>query len=81
MPSLEEMNVDISDVSFKPFTEIAFIMKGAQAVIGTPLSIADFTELWNSKKRKLKIPTGKDSYAYIVKRRVDFYHISPIKNK
>lgn len=81
MPSLEEMNVDISDVSFKPVTEIAFIMKGAQAVIGTPLSIADFTELWNSKKRKLKIPTGKDSYAYIVKRPVDFYHISPIKNK
>lgn len=79
MPTLEEMNVDLEDISFKPVTEIAFIMKGAQAVIGTPLSITDFTELWNSKKRKLKIPTGKDSYAYIVKKRVDFYHISPIK--
>ena len=80
MPTLEEMNVDLEDISFKPVTEIAFIMKGAQAVIGTPLSIADFTELWNSKKRKLKIPTGKDSYAYIVKKRVDFYDHSPIKN-
>lgn len=78
MPTLEEMNVNLDDVSFKPITEIAFIMKGAQAVIGTPLSIADFTALWNSKKRKLKIPTGRDSYAHIVKRRVDFYHASPI---
>lgn len=80
MATLEEMNVDLEGISFKPVTEIALIMKGAQIVIGTPLSIADFTELWNSKKRKLKIPTGKDSHAYIVKRRVDFYHISPAKN-
>lgn len=36
MATLEEMNVDLEDVSFKPVTEIAFIMKGAQAVIGTP---------------------------------------------
>ncbi len=80
MATLEDMNVDLSDVSFKPITEIALIAKGAQIVIGTPLAISDFTELWNSKKRKLKIPTGKDSYVYIVKRRVDFYHISPVKN-
>lgn len=80
MATLEDMNVDLSDVSFKPITEIALIAKGAQIVIDTPLAISDFTELWNSKKRKLKIPTGKDSYVYIVKRRVDFYHISPIKN-
>lgn len=79
MATLEEMNVNIDDVSFKPVTEIALIMKGAQIVIGTPLSIADFTTLWNSKRRKLKIPTGKDSHAYIVKRRVDFYHIAPAK--
>ena len=78
MAILEEMNVDLDDVSFKPITEIALIARGAQIVIGTPLSIADFTELWNSKRKKLKIPTGKDSYAYIVKAHVDFYHISPI---
>ncbi len=78
MATLEEMNVDLDDVPFKPITEIALISRGAQIVIGTPLSIADFPELWNSKRRKLKVPTGKDSYAYIVKRRVDFYHISPI---
>lgn len=77
-PTLEEMNVNVDDVSFKPITEVALITKGAQIVIGTPLSIADFTALWNSRRRKLKVPTGKDSYAYIVKRRVDFYHISPI---
>lgn len=79
MPTLEEMNVDLDDVSFQPITEIALIMRGAHITIGTSLSVADFTELWNSKKRKLKVPTGKDTYAYIVKRRVDFYHIAPIK--
>ncbi len=80
MATLEDMNVDLSDVSFKPITEIALIAKGAQIVIGTPLTISDFTELWNSNNGKLKIPPGNDSYVYIVKRRVDFYHISPIKN-
>ena len=59
MATLEEMNVDLEDVSFKPVTEIAFIMKGAQAVIGTPLSIADFTALWDSKKRKLRFQRAK----------------------
>lgn len=78
MTTLDEMNVDLDDAFFKPITEIALIARGAQIVIGTPLSVTDFTELWNSKKRKLKIPTGKGSYAYIVKGRVDFYHISPI---
>ena len=78
MATLEEMNVDLDDASFKPITEIALIARGAQIVIGTPLSIADFTELWNSRRRKLKIPTGNDSYAHIVKAHVDFNNISPI---
>ena len=39
MPTLEEMNVDLDDVSFKPITEIALIMRGAHITIGTSLSV------------------------------------------
>ena len=47
MTTLDEMNVDLDDAFFKPITEIALIARGAQIVIGTPLSVTDFTELWN----------------------------------
>lgn len=78
MASLEELNVNLDDVSFEPITNIVFIMKnGAQIGVGTPLTVSAFTEIWNTHKRKIKVITGKDSYAYINKRRVDFYHIFP----
>ena len=78
MASLEEMNVDLDGISFEPITNIVFIMKnGAQIGVGTPLTVAAFTELWNTPKRKIKVITGKGSYAYINKRHVDFYHVFP----
>ena len=79
MPTLEGMNVDLDDVSFKPITDIALFNEGATITICTSLSLADITVCWNTKKRKLKVPTGKDTYIYIVNRRVEFYHIAPIK--
>ena len=51
---------------------------GAQIGVGTPLTVSAFTEIWNTRKRKIKVITGKDSYAYINKRRVDFYHVFPV---
>ncbi len=79
MASLEELNVNLDDVSFEPITNVVFIMKnGAQIGVGTPLTVSAFTEIWNARKRKLKVITGKDSYAYINKRRVDFYHVFPV---
>ena len=70
MASLEELNVNLDDVSFEPITNVVFIMKnGAQIGVGTPLTVSAFTEIWN---------TRKDSYAYINKRRVDVYHVFPV---
>lgn len=78
MASLDKMDVDLNDISFEPITNIVFIMKnGSQIGVGTPLTVSAFIELWNARKNKIKLITGKDSYAYFNKRRVDFYHVFP----
>ena len=79
MATLEEMNVDLEDISFEPITQISLVMRnGKQVYIGTPLSIMGFTKLWNSHKKIIKVVTGRESYAYINKKCVDFYHACPI---
>lgn len=81
MEDLKQLGVDLSDVSFAPKTNIVCIMRsGAKIHIVTPLTVSDFASLWNSRKRRIKIITGKDGFATIDKKRVDFYHVCPIEN-
>lgn len=81
MTNLETIEVDINEVSFTPTIHIVFTMKsGAKIGVATPLSASDFMTIWNARKRKIKIVTGKDAFACIVKRNVDFFHIFPATN-
>lgn len=81
MTNLENIEVDTSDISFPHTTHIVFIMKsGARIGIATPLSASDFMKIWDTKKGRIKIVTGKDSFACIVKRNVDFFRIFPAIN-
>lgn len=79
MESLENMNINIDDIPLEPVTHILFFMKnGLQAGIETPLAVGDFAQIWNTRKRRIKIITGNRSYAYVDKKCVEFYHASPI---
>lgn len=81
MENLEKLGVDLNDVQLVVKTNISLIMRnGAQIRIGTPLTVSDFLQIWNGRSRKIKIATGKDGFACIDKKRVDFYHVSPIEN-
>lgn len=63
-----------------PITKISMITNsGGIFEISTPLTVNDFMLLWNSKNNILKIPTSKESYAFIRKRRIDCFDVKPIK--
>lgn len=79
MENLEELNVNTDNISFESITNIDIIMKnGIKIRLATPLRADDFLKIWNTKKRKVKIITGNDSFACINKRYAVFYHIYPI---
>lgn len=79
MENLEELSIRTDSVAFEPVTSIDIIMKnGTKIRLATPLRADDFQKIWTTRKRKVKIITGKDSFACINKRYAVFYHIYPI---
>ncbi len=80
MVSLEELNVSLGGISLESKTNIVLIMEsGVERFVNTPLSISDFTKLWESHKKIIKLPTGKaDGYVCIKKKHVDFLLLRPL---
>ena len=77
MENLEKLNVNLGKVVLEQRTDITFIMKsGAKFCISTPLSITDFTKIWGSPKRKIKIATGVFDYVFIDKKHVVLYEVN-----
>ena len=80
MITLEDLTIKIDGLLFKPQTKITFNLKnGTQTSHVTPLSTEDFTKIWETKKNRIKIITGQNSYALVIKREVVFYYIRPIQ--
>lgn len=76
MTSFEKIDVDLNNLFLQPITRISFNMRNGTIIdVDTPLSITDFTALWNTKRNKIKIATGGNSYLYIIKRYVCCYSV------
>ena len=79
MENLEKLGVDVTSVDLMPITHLVFgIKSGVQFCVDTPLTIQDFAKLWNSHGKEIKILTSTDTFAYVNKRSVDFFHASHI---
>lgn len=81
MENLEKLCIDMTSVDLKPITHLIFGVKnGAQFCVDTPLTIPDFMKLWDSHGKEIKILTGINTFTYVNKRSVDFFHISPLSH-
>lgn len=77
MVNIETLKIQIDDLD--PKTKVDIIMRnGALIELNTPLPLRDFLKIWKKKRRKIKLITGKDSFADINKHFVVYYHLSPI---
>ena len=79
--SLDDIISEAFEELLKEHCEVTLLFKnGCKERFNTPLSAEAFIDLWDKSKRKIRVPTGKDSYITIKKKDVQHYSVRQLNN-